>query len=126
MNAKAPKFDPGFLERQRRELQQLRSVLLQAVEDNEADEAGARSVNDDGSREYEEDAQKLDALELDANLVVRDIGRLERIDRALEKLEEGTYGLSDISGEPISRDRLEAIPDAVHTLEEEQAQESQR
>jgi DnaK suppressor protein len=126
MNAKTSKFDQAFLEQQRRHLDQLRSELLQSVENSEADETGARSVNDEGSREYEEDAQKLAALELDENLVVRDIDRLERVERALAKLEEGTYGVSDISGQWIARDRLEAIPDAVHTLEEEQAQESQR
>jgi len=44
---------------------------------------------------------------------VRDLQRLERVDRALRKIEEGTYGLSDISGQPIPRERLEAIPEAL-------------
>jgi DnaK suppressor protein len=34
-------------------------------------------------------------------------------ERALAKIEEGTYGLSDISRLPIPRARLEAIPEAI-------------
>jgi|GEM_PF-679322 DnaK suppressor protein len=47
----------------------------------------------------------------------RDI--LRRIERALQKLDEGTYGLSDRSGKPIPVERLEAIPYAVLTVEEQ-------
>jgi DnaK suppressor protein len=76
--------------------------------------------------EFEDDAQELDALERDGNLVVRDVERLARVDRALQKIEEGTYGLSDGSGEPIPRDRLEAVPEALYSLSEEQVRERNR
>ena len=35
---------------------------------------------------------------------------LEEVERALEKLDEGTYGLCDDCGEAIGPERLEAIP----------------
>ncbi len=35
------------------------------------------------------------------------------VERALEKLDEGTYGTCDRCGVPISPERLEAIPSAV-------------
>jgi DnaK suppressor protein len=38
---------------------------------------------------------------------------LADVDRALQKLEDGTYGVCDRCGQPISPDRLEAIPSAV-------------
>ena len=41
---------------------------------------------------------------------------LRQIDRALEKIEEGTYGVCDISGEEIPLKRLEAIPYAAMTV----------
>lgn len=41
---------------------------------------------------------------------------LRQIDRALEKIEENTYGICDISGEEISLPRLEAIPYATMTV----------
>jgi DnaK suppressor protein len=42
---------------------------------------------------------------------------LERIDRALAKLDEGTYGTCEGCGEPIPEKRLEAMPDSVHCVE---------
>ena len=44
--------------------------------------------------------------------------RLAQVKRALRKLEEGTYGLSDISQEPIPIERLEAIPWATANVDE--------
>lgn len=38
---------------------------------------------------------------------------LADVDRALEKVDEGTYGLCDDCGQPISSERLEAISSAI-------------
>jgi RNA polymerase-binding transcription factor len=38
---------------------------------------------------------------------------LERTERALAKLDEGTYGRCDVCGEEIAPKRLAAMPDAV-------------
>jgi DnaK suppressor protein len=37
----------------------------------------------------------------------------ERLVRALAKVEEGTYGLCDVCGEPIAPARLEAAPEST-------------
>ncbi|MBM3192920.1 MAG: TraR/DksA family transcriptional regulator [Chlamydiae bacterium] len=42
---------------------------------------------------------------------------IKQIDYALEKIEEGTYGICEITGEPIPKKRLEAIPYASMTRE---------
>jgi DnaK suppressor protein len=44
--------------------------------------------------------------------------RLEDVERAEKRLEEGSYGLSVRSGEPIPDGRLEAHPTAELTVEE--------
>jgi DnaK suppressor protein len=56
----------------------------------------------------------------------RDLGRIEElredlaaVERAEKRLDEGTYGLSIVSGEPISDRRLEMIPTAERTAEEQ-------
>jgi DnaK suppressor protein len=41
---------------------------------------------------------------------------LKQIDRALEKIDENTYGICDITNEEISLPRLEAIPYATMTV----------
>lgn len=49
------------------------------------------------------------------------------IDRALERIKNGTYGLCQECGKPISKDRLEAVPHARLCIEckskEEQSKE---
>ena len=45
---------------------------------------------------------------------------LRQIDRALEKIEEGTYGICDISGEEIPGKRLEAVPYATMTVKSQE------
>jgi RNA polymerase-binding transcription factor DksA len=50
--------------------------------------------------EREKDMAILEQLEND----------LAEIEAALHRLDEGTYGIDEVSGEPIERERLEAYP----------------
>jgi DnaK suppressor protein len=45
---------------------------------------------------------------------------LAAIDRAEQRLDDGTYGVSVVSGTPIPDARLEAVPWADRTVEEEE------
>lgn len=45
---------------------------------------------------------------------------LRQIDRALEKIDEETYGICDISGEEIPMKRLEAVPYATMTVKSQE------
>ncbi len=45
--------------------------------------------------------------------------QLDALERAEARLEAGTYGLSIESGEPIPDGRLEAVPTAEYTIEEQ-------
>ena len=47
-------------------------------------------------------------------------GMIRQIDRALEKIEEGTYGKCDLSGDDIPLARLEAVPYATMTVASQQ------
>jgi DnaK suppressor protein len=82
-------------------------------------------VNDQ-PHEYEDDAQRLTTVELQGNLAAVDDERLIAIERALKKIDEGTYGLSDASGTPIPKERLEASPEALYTVEEQEARDQRR
>lgn len=119
MSDAAARFDKDYLEAKRRRLKELRDQLTanEAAERNEQVEVSNASgvePRDDG-----DDAQKLMSLELSGNLQARDAGRLALVQRALRKLEEGSYGFSDESGDPIPTERLDAMPEAVLTLEEQ-------
>jgi DnaK suppressor protein len=86
-----------------------------------------RGHEDDGEPGDDEDpgnlASDLYADELDEGLRDDLLAQLAAVGRAEARLDEGTFGLSVASGEPIPDERLEALPTAELTVEEERAQE---
>src|SRR5882672_5543737 len=80
--------------------------------------ASEADLERDGPGDYGDAAQPLSAEGQD-EVLADDLGeRLDSIDRALARLDAGTYGRSVLSGEPIPDDRLEADPAAELTIEE--------
>ena len=123
----APRLDAAFIEKQRHRLNKVRDELTAGTRAAEGREQDVRTESaSSASREYEDDAQRLNLLDLEEDVVTHDVARLERVNRALQKIEEGTYGLSDQSGTPIPRDRLEAVPESNLTFAEEKAREQKR
>lgn len=89
----------------------LRDTESAAEQDREAeDEAATGDVSDA--------AQPLTAQGIDDAVAASLRERLGAIDRALQRLDEGTYGHSVRSGRPIPAERLEADPAAELTVEE--------
>ena len=126
MGGKSPKLDAAYIERKRQQLTKLRDELRKTANVTEAEEGNIKNESNLQAREYEDDAQRLDMLEREGSLMARDLERLTRVERALKKIEEGTYGLSDVSGQRIPLDRLEVMPDAINTLSEQEASERVR
>ena len=124
MNSKAERLDKAFIERQRQRLTKLRDELADATQGKENEEKDISSQSSEQAVEYEDDARRRTTLELDGNLVARNARRLTEVDRALAKIAEGTYGLSDASNHAIPMERLEAKPEAIYTVEEQAARES--
>jgi DnaK suppressor protein len=58
--------------------------------------------------------------ELDAGLAEQLRETLAAVERAEARLAEGTYGLSVESGEPIADERLETVPTAERTADEQE------
>jgi DnaK suppressor protein len=82
----------------------------------------------DARREDDGDPDPFEASDAGADMVDTEIeeglserlqGELEAIERAERRLAEGTFGLSVETGEPIPDPRLEAIPWAERTAEEQ-------
>jgi DnaK suppressor protein len=123
MTSKSARFDQTYLDGKRRQLIKLREQLQKTADSGQGEEADLKSAALAQAHEYEDDAQRLAMLETEGNLVSRDIERLSRVERALRKIDEGTYGVSDVSGESIPEARLEATPDAINTVQEQEANE---
>ena len=124
MTGKKSRLDPKFLENQTHRLTELRRRILAVRQGQDSEQASDTAQVQGQARGYEDDAQHLAALELQGNLAVVDDRRLSSIERALQKIDDGTYGLSDASGTPIPIERLEASPEALYTLEEQKSRDA--
>ena len=120
-------LDKEFVEKQRERLEGLRAELARMVEGLEEDQQDrAESEGDMTENDSGDMSQSLFTREMDATVEQTMEKRLESVDRALQKIEEGTYGICDATGEPIPRGRLEAMPEAIYTVEAQQRRERER
>jgi len=76
---------------------------------------------DDQIEPGDRDSQDLYQDEFDAGLAEDLAEQLAALERAEARLAGGIYGLSVDSGEPIPDERLEALPTAERTVQEQQA-----
>lgn len=119
-------LDMEFVRRQKDRLEEMREELLRQRRE-------ASEVERERSEEYQDtqpdsgdESQYVFERQMDATLGEQAESRLHRMERALEKIEEGTYGVCDETGERIPEGRLEAMPEAVRTVEAEENQERRR
>ncbi len=122
MADKPAKLDAAFLDGKRRQLLKLKEDFRESSVPRRPKKARQGRSNSQ-AHEYEDDAQKLDTLEKEGNVVRRAVERLAQVQRALSKIDDGTYGFSDVSGLRIPNDRLELMPEAVNTVAEQEASE---
>jgi RNA polymerase-binding transcription factor DksA len=87
----------------------IKGLREEGLDQEEADQVGDLShlpqhQADQGSElfEREKDLAILEQLE----------NELAEIEAALQRLDEGTYGIDEVTGEPIAAERLEALPSA--------------
>jgi DnaK suppressor protein len=114
-------LDQEFIARQKQRLQELRAEFTRVRDGLEEDSRFRAEEEEDFTQHDSGDmSQSLFTREVDATVEQQVERRLKAVERALQKIEEGTYGLSDESGEPIPRGRLEAIPEAIRTVEEQE------
>ncbi len=109
MNADIEKHLPALrdaLTRRRAEL----TAEVNAADQQRRDRTAANAATD--VTDPEEDASRQQRSEVRAAEQQRDIDELAQIDRALHRMDAGTYGACSRCGEPIAWKRLEAQPAA--------------
>jgi DnaK suppressor protein len=88
----------------------------------DAESAGQQDrAAEDETGDIADAAQPLTAQGMDDAIAVSLRDRLAALDRALQRLDEGTYGRSILSGQAIPDERLDADPAAELTVEEARA-----
>ncbi len=103
----------------KKQLQLMKEQLTQSLR-NVSEEVKSKDESKGYSQHQADEGTDDFDQRISIEVSVEEQGLIRKIDRALEKMEEGTYGICDISGEEIPVKRLEAIPYANMTV---QAQE---
>ena len=96
-------------------LEEMRSQVLLAIEGSKKEVTSPDEAK--GYSQHSAD-EGTDDFVKNVNLQVtnKEFTLLRQIDRALEKIDEGTYGICDITEEEIPLKRLEAVPYATMTV----------
>ena len=119
MNKREPPIDEARArELLQRERARIESSLadLQRMRRSELDEV-------DAATDPLDDGEVIEEEEVDQALAVQLRAELEAVERGEKRLADGTYGFSVESGEPIPAERLEAVPWAERTAEEQERYE---
>ena len=120
MTSRPASLEPAFVASQRQKLLTEYTRLARALERKDTEDRLAAGADAGQANETEDLAQDLTLTENNDAISANLAAERDRVERALAKIEDGTYGLSDQSGEPIDVARLQAYPEAIVTLEEEE------
>lgn len=118
--SKSP-FDKKFLDEMKAALLEERSRYVHSAESLKAEADALVESREPGDVQFDEESGEGDTLaverERDLALSAHARQAVEEIDAALERLEQGTYGICVASEKPIPKERLRAIPWAAERVE---------
>ncbi|MFK8024462.1 MAG: TraR/DksA family transcriptional regulator [Ilumatobacter sp.] len=110
-------FDVKFLKAQREELIDRRESELKRATRLEDEAESLIEDGEMGDVQFDDEGGEGDTMvvqrDLDRVLSSQARAAVEEIDAALTRIEAGTYGYSEVSGLPIPRERLEALPETT-------------
>ena len=115
------RLDDAFLIEQRQKLLAERAKYVRSAENMAAEAAALLDDREPGDLQFDEESGEGDswAVERERDLALSAASRaaVELIDHALRRIDNGTYGVCVISGKPIQKERLRAIPWAAQRVE---------
>jgi len=110
-----------FVETQRLLLISERATYLRSADSLKAEADSLAELREPGDVQFDEESGEGDTLaverERDLALSYQARAAVDEIDHALAKIPLGTYGICEVSGQPIPRERLKAIPWAREKVE---------
>jgi RNA polymerase-binding protein DksA len=115
----ADRTPPPLLAALRNALLERRAELLERLRDEGAEldlVRGARADAADDEHDPEGSTLSSDWSRI-SGLRNATSGRLAAVHRALERMDQGTYGVCSRCGRPIGAERLEARPEAEHCID---------
>lgn len=128
--SKSPrKLDKKELEHYKKLLMKLKESLLHDIKNMAKDSSAEESEQGDVSGHVlhmADVATDMYDKEFSLGLASKDRELLSKIEAALKRIEDGTYGSCLETGKPITKARLEAIPYAEYCLEYQEQLEQKR
>ena len=116
-----PAFDKKFLDEQRIMLNEERAKYLHSAQMLKAEADALVFEREPGDVQFDEESGEGDTLAVERDF---DLARsaqanqqVDEIDAALARIDAGTYGIFRVSGQPIPKERLRAIPWATERVE---------
>ena len=97
---------------------QLTTIVEESFAATQSDLSGDVGLDDESADAGTAAFEREKDLSIENN--VRDL--LQKIDRALKRMDEGTYGVCDICGKPIEKARVKALPYVDLCIKDAQAQ----
>lgn len=124
------KSEPYMCLEQRAYFYQILMAQKQEIIDGNSDVLntvrGIDSEINNGGGDDADNASQEQALTMNLRMSERDNNLLKKIDSALDRLENGTFGFSVISGDKIGISRMLARPLATMTVEEQEEYEARK
>lgn len=119
-DAKTLRLIRGHLLEQREQLvEQLRDIEEAAFNAPQSEISGEVGYDED----YADSGSATFEREKDLSIANNVQDLLDKIEKALEKIDEGTYGICESCGEPIDAARLRALPNALLCIRCKKAEE---
>lgn len=121
-----PRFSELELDRFREKLLERRTEMLSSVIGAEAAEEEPDGKPGEEAEELDHSSASSDDDDMPRRLAENERDVLLEIDRALERVDDGSFGVCEVTGRPIERERLERRPWTRLSVEGERRQGKRR
>lgn len=105
----------GEIAKFKKRLEEMRSQLTHSLKGSTAEVKTPDESTGYSQHQADQGTDDFDRT-ISLEVTTREYNILRQIERALEKINEDTYGICDITGEEIPKARLDAVPYATMTV----------
>ncbi|MDX1438740.1 MAG: TraR/DksA C4-type zinc finger protein [Rubricoccaceae bacterium] len=121
-------FSDAELEEFRALIEQKREAALAEIEDMRAQVDDTREHESDTAYSFHMADAGTDAMEMEKLylMIARQQKYLGYLDRAIARIDNKTYGICKVTGEPIAKERLLAVPHTEISIEAKKREKKRR